>query len=441
MASVFKRLRDKKRQGASWYIAFTDETGRRRSIKGCLGKHATEAMARKLESEAELRRRGVIDPRTDAFAAHEARPLPGHLADFRAALLAKGGGAKHAGMTHNRIARVLDKAQLKRISDLSASKALDGLAQLRAEGLGQETINHHVRAIKGFARWLWKEGRARDHYLAHLATSNPDVDRRRPRRALSNDEAARLIGAAEAGRPAKGMTGLERARCYAVALGTGFRAEELRSLTPERFDLDSNPPTATVPAGYTKNGREAVQPLPPPLALRLRPWLAALPPGRPVFPLSDRAAEMMRVDLEAAGIPYETEEGVADFHSLRAVYVSNLVASGASVKVCQVLARHSALTLTIGVYAKASLHDVAGAVAALPDLTGRPERDEPLAATGTDPGRSLTAPGQRAPDGISRGLSVPDGMHDDAPGPACGPGASPNSMSEAGLDGPSRGLS
>ncbi len=435
MASVFKRLRDKKRQGASWYIAFTDETGRRRSLKGCPDKQATEAMARKLESDAELRRRGVVDPRTDAYAAHEARPLLGHLADFRAALVAKGNSLKHASMTHNRAARVLDKAQLKRISDFSASKALDGLARLRAEGLGQETINHHVRAVKGFARWLWKEGRARDHYLAHLATANPDADRRRPRRAMSNDEVVRLVRAAEAGRSAKGMTGPERARCYAVALGTGFRADELRSLTPERFQLDGDPPTATVPAGYTKNGREEVQPLPPALAARLRPWLATLPPGRPVFPLSDRAAEMMRVDLEAAGIPYETEEGVADFHSLRAVYVSNLVASGASVKVCQVLARHSTPTLTIGVYAKASLHDVAGAVAALPDPTGRPEV---LAATGTDSGRILTAPGQRAPDGTSRGLSVPGGMNDAAPGSIADPGAALNLMSEAVLSGTCR---
>jgi hypothetical protein len=40
---------------------------------------------------------------------------------------------------------------------------------------------------------------------------------------------------------------------------------------------------------------------------------------------------MLRVDLEAAGIPYETDSEVADFHVLRAAYVSNLVPSGASV--------------------------------------------------------------------------------------------------------------
>ena len=438
MASVFKRKRDRKRPGSSWYVAYTDEAGRRRTVKGCPDKQATEAMARKLESDAQLRRRGVIDPRTDAYAAHEARPLAAHLADFRAALVAKGGGPKHASMTHNRATKVLERAGVARVSELAASRILDGLAALRAEGLGPETINHHVRAVKGFARWLWKDGRARDHYLAHLATVNAAVDRRRPRRARAPDAAARRAAAAAAGPVVKGMSGPDRARCYAVALGTGFRSDEMRALTPARFRLDARPPTATVPAAYTKNGKEAVQPVPAALAARLRPWLDALPTDRPAFPLPARTAEMMRVDLEAAGIEYRTAEGVADFHSLRASYISDLVASGASVKVCQVLARHSTPSLTIGIYAKASLHDVDGAVAALPDPSAAAPGREARAATGTEPGPILTAPGQRAPGGLVRLLTVADGMEPDAPGAPAAPGATRNSLAGGPLDGPGR---
>ena len=92
---------------------------------------------------------------------------------------------------------------------------------------------------------------------------------------------------------------------------------------------------------------------------------------------------MIRVDLAAAKIPYETAQGVIDFHALRATFVSHLVASGASVKTCQVLARHSTPSLTIGLYAKASLHDIKGAVESLPDLTATPPRREALRATGT----------------------------------------------------------
>jgi integrase len=48
------------------------------------------------------------------------------------------------------------------------------------------------------------------------------------------------------------MTGPDRAMLYRVAVGTGFRANELRSLTPESFDLDANPPKVTVEAAYSK---------------------------------------------------------------------------------------------------------------------------------------------------------------------------------------------
>lgn len=78
-ASVYKKDRDKGRKGASYYVAYTDETGKRHNIKACPDKAANEAMARKLESDVELRGRGVIDPRADALAAQQARSLAAHL--------------------------------------------------------------------------------------------------------------------------------------------------------------------------------------------------------------------------------------------------------------------------------------------------------------------------------------------------------------------------
>ena len=126
---------------------------------------------------------------------------------------------------------------------------------------------------------------------------------------------------------------------------------------------------------------------------------------------------MLRHDLAAAGIAYETDSGVLDFHALRAAYVSELVRSGASVKTCQALVRHSDPKLTIGVYAKASIHDLAGAVESLPDLTNPAPESEPLRATGTDSLTShcleVAAQGQRAGDSSCRqesplgGIAVP----------------------------------
>ncbi len=51
----------------------------------------------------------------------------------------------------------------------------------------------------------------------------------------------------------------------------------------------------------------------------------------------------------------------------------------------QTLARHSSPSLTIGIYAKTSLHDIKGAVENLPDVTPKESTPVPLAMTGTDP--------------------------------------------------------
>ena len=71
-----------------------------------------------------------------------------------------------------------------------------------------------------------------------------------------------------------GLSGEDRAVCYALALGTGFRADELRSLVPEDFSLASDPPAVTCRAAYTKNRTEAVQPIRRDLAELLRTWVA-----------------------------------------------------------------------------------------------------------------------------------------------------------------------
>src|SRR4051794_41419764 len=122
MASVFKRTRDRQRKGASWYIAYTDQNGIRRTVKGCPDKTATEGMARKLESEADLRRRGIIDPRTDAYSTHERRPLADHLADWHDYLMGKGSTEKHAKLSRNRVGRLIDLARARKLSDLAPSR-------------------------------------------------------------------------------------------------------------------------------------------------------------------------------------------------------------------------------------------------------------------------------------------------------------------------------
>src|SRR5262249_41579087 len=85
--------------------------------------------------------------------------------------------------------------------------------------------------------------------------------------------------------------------------------------------------------------------------------------------------------LDDAGIPFETEEGKADFHSLRAYYTSSLIHAGASVAEFQRLARHAKAETTLKHYAKVTPHNLRGAVEMLPSLNA--PAPPPLAATGT----------------------------------------------------------
>ena len=75
---------------------------------------------------------------------------------------------------------------------------------------------------------------------------------------------------------------------------------------------------------------------------------------------------MVKKDLERVGIPYETEEGIADFHAVgRHTYITELLRNGASLVEARELARHSDINMTMR-YTHIGLDDQARAVAAIP---------------------------------------------------------------------------
>ncbi len=266
------------------------------------------------------------------------------------------------------------------------------LLSSRSKGSSVRTSNFYLGAVKQFCRWMVRDRRMADNPLAHLAGGNEKVDRRHDRRPLSLDELCAVFQAArQSSRAFRGLTGGDRAILYSLACAGGFRASELGSLCPDAFDLDGDPPTVTLPAGFTKNGRTAVQPLPPDVVEALRGYLAGRPPRQPVWldAWCDDAAEMLQIDLEAAGIPYVVDgpDGplYADFHALRHSYIALLDKSGASLKEAMQLARHSDPKLTMAVYGRAQLHDLGQAVRRLPALLTDPTpASAALAATGTD---------------------------------------------------------
>jgi integrase len=397
------------RKRGKFYYFRSRLNGKQREIR--LGSDL--AMARQLAKQQAGKvaaiKSGLADPREQRWAESERKPLADHVHDWAAYLASKGSVPHYVNQSRDRVLRTVNAANIGRISGLTIGTVQPALADLRNKPgrngrtrMSDSSMWAYTRAVKSFTRWLWRDGRVRDDALAHMAA--PEVNDRMVRRALEAEEAAALIAVTPTLRRRACLSGPDRAIVYATALGTGFRLGELMSLTPESFRLDEDPPVIICLGPNTKNGKDAIQPVRPELADMLRDWLKDKPPGEPVFPINrDDAARSLRLDLADAGIDHAEE---FDFHCLRHSFVSMLVKSGASVKVCQTLARHSDPKLTMNIYTHLTVHDVAQGLEGLSHIL--PTSGVLTGLTGTDGTAMICSPGENGtvPGGLAGRMTV-----------------------------------
>jgi integrase len=294
-----------------------------KSVPLCRDKGASQKLLNKLLTDATLREHGL----GDSFEQHRKRPLADHLLDFRRELEARDNEPRYVKLVFSRLQALLDGCGFRFMADLSASRVMNWLADLRqkgearaplpegqdlftmtetaallgitlsslgdavsrhrldvvpvknrrlllraavetlqdhrARGVSVQTTNYYLSHLKSFCRWLVKDRRMADNPLAHLEAGNVEVDRRHDRRELEAEELRLLLDVTRGSdRSFRGLTGSDRFHLYVVACGTGFRAAALASLTPENFDLQSEPPTVTLAARKNKSRKTKEQPLP-----------------------------------------------------------------------------------------------------------------------------------------------------------------------------------
>ena len=378
-----------------WWGRYKDAIGCEKRVPLAADKKAAQLMLNELVKKVEREKAGLADP----FEKHRQRPLREHIDAYEECLRHKGNIAQYVYEVPQKIRKIAKGCRWSHTLDISAGDVQRYLAGLRASGLSVQTSNHYLRAVKQFSRWLVRDRRANDDPLVHLSKMNAQVDRRHDRRALSPDEFARLIEAAEQGPSVIRIPGPDRAIMYILSSWTGYRKKEIGSLTERSFCLDSAPPTATVEAAYSKRRREDTQVLHPELAARLRKWLDTkkhLGPRELLFPVSGKipggterqTAKMMQKDLEAARkkwigeakneaerrrrdesdfLVYCDSAGrYADFHSNRHTFITSLERAGIRPKMAQTLARHSDIRLTMGIYTHVDLQDQTAAIESLP---------------------------------------------------------------------------
>ena len=299
---VFKKQKNRKR----FTIAGKDHMGIARQMPAYTREDLSRDLARHVATLVEYRQQNMAPPPMlaswiDGLApetkrrlidfglihAH-ARAVEEHLSDFESHLTAKGNTPSYVRQTIFRIRAILTGCRVTYWSDVQGSKVQQFISTVRAgkKPASAQTQNYYLRDFKSFCRWAVADGRLNQSPVEHLrplSAARVRSDRRHERRAMSVDEATRLLKATVAAPERHGMTGPERAMLYRLAIETGLRASEMRSLTRSSFNLAGRDPTVTVEAAYTKNREFAELPLRPETAAALKAHLANKLPAAPAF--------------------------------------------------------------------------------------------------------------------------------------------------------------
>jgi integrase len=350
---VLKRTR-------SYYLRYRigDMHGDKWVSLGVTDKEVARVEADKFIKALEHENAGIALPKKQVTAA--GLTLANLLAEYVDELKTRGRDAKYVKGTETRLALVFAGCRWKMLRDVSADSFMQWR---RGQDLKAKTLNDYLCDVSSFLGWLVRLERLASNPLVKVGrVTRKDGEEDEERRAFTREEFEHLCS----------VSG-PRALIYRLTLYTGMRRGEVKQLVWGDVRQEPNGSTfLKLRASTTKNGKVALQPVPP--------WLAELlekhrPEGvklsARVFPSIPRMPRFY-ADLKAAGIPRVDERGhVAVFHSLRHTFGTWLWETGANPRVIQELMRHGDLRLTSQRYTDTAGLAMNDAVGKLPsaDLT------------------------------------------------------------------------
>jgi len=351
MASVFKRKGRNGKKREVWEFKYRDANGKWRYGVGWPDKDQTKKHAAALEAECRAVRKGEKeDPRIDL----ERRNTPAETVIEEYMQWGRRQGGRHGRPWDERNAK-LKQANLKwwrtemklaRLCDIDIVVVETLVQDLLNEGKAPKTAALKVEALRSLCRWAVQRRYLRHNPLDGMGKM--DKSPKVPHRALTSAEVGRLLNKAPE----------PRRTWYATALSTGFRLNECRNLLVKH--LDPFGPSLFLPAAASKDRKAHRQPISKDLLTQLQVLSKGRQPEEPLLGIPKSGAHkdnrydpggLIAKDFRAAGIPLETDAGKTTWHSLRKAFVTNVVKSGADLKTCMTLARHSTASLTMEVYA------------------------------------------------------------------------------------------
>ena len=322
---------------------------------------------RKLDEIVRQRERelaGLTVPAAASKAA--ARPIQEHAACFVTDLQTKGRAAKYCRNVGVRLNRLFAECGWRVLGEASTQSFLKWRTS-QAETLSGKTLNDYLSLARTFFGWCERQQLLAADPLRHLETADTRGRATLNRRALADGELRKLIEAA----------GEERGLVYLFAARTGLRRGEIRTLRWHDLHLDAPEPYLMTRASTSKNRREQALPLSPELyEAFMKRNTQRHDAGDLVFPVVPKMPRFLK-DVGNAGIDRKDSLGrIVDFHCLRHTYCTHLLANGASLRVTQLLMRHSDPKLTGKDYLDESLLPAREEIRRLPRLDS-PTHDTP----------------------------------------------------------------
>ena len=317
-------------------------------------KQVAEKKRSDLLREREHERAGFIPAKAAREAAQ--RSLKEHLENFCRDLVSRGKSKKYLANIEFRVGRLIDERNWQTAKEVTA----DSFQAWRCEQrLSAKTANDYLEAARCLFNWMVKHGRAGTNPLTGVEKVRTEGRETRERRAFSDEEMGRLLSVAG-----------DRKAVYLMAVHTGLRRSELAALKWSDVSLDAVMPFVQVRASTTKNGKAAAMRVHPELVGSLRELKEKNgADGELVFTRFPRI-ERFRRDLQKADIGYRDAEGrVADFHSLRKTFGTNLARAGVASRVAMALMRHSDRRLTDKIYTDENLLGTWSAIDSLPNYS------------------------------------------------------------------------
>jgi hypothetical protein len=117
-------------ESKKYYGLVPQPNGKRKPVPLCPDLGRSKQLLNKLLADAAFRQHGMADP----YEPHRKRPLADHLADFRAALSAKGNSPDYIALVLGRLVALTDGCGWQTLGDVSASQADEWLAGQRTSG-------------------------------------------------------------------------------------------------------------------------------------------------------------------------------------------------------------------------------------------------------------------------------------------------------------------